>query len=130
MAFVHGSKAVITVNAVPLTAYVDDVSFDGNVETAETTVLGNTGKAYIPGLQDGTFKLMGKFEPTADAAFLAMNQVANLPVIFGPQGSTTGLPKFTCNAILNKYTIKTAVSGAGTFEADYTISGGWTRTVY
>lgn len=130
MAFVHGSKAVITVNSVALTAYVDDVSFDGNVETAEVTVLANTGKAFIPGLQDGSFKLAGKFDPAADAAFVAMNQVASLPVIYGPQGSTTGLPKYTCNAILAKYAIKTGVSAAGTFDVDFTISGGWTRSVY
>jgi len=130
MGFVHGSKAVITVNSVALTNYVDDVSFDGSVETAETTVLGNTGKSFIPGLQDGSFKLSGKFDPTADAAFAAMNQVASLPVVYGPQGSTTGLPKFTCNAILSKYNLKTGVSAAGTFDADFTISGGWTRGVY
>lgn len=130
MAFVHGSKAVITVNSVTLTAYVDDISFDGNVETAETTVLGNTGKSYIPGLQDGSFKLAGKFDPTADAAFVAMNQQPSLPVVYGPQGSTTGLPKYTCNAILSKYSLKTGVSAAGTFDADFTITGGWTRSVY
>jgi hypothetical protein len=130
MAFVHGSKAVITVNSVPLTAYCDDVSFDGSIETAETTVLGNTGKAFIPGLQDGSFKLSGKFDPTADAAFVAMTQVPALPVVYGPQGSTTGLPKYTCNAILAKYSLKTGVSAAGTFDADFTISGGWTRGVY
>lgn len=130
MAFVHGSKAVITVNSVALTAYVDEVSFDGSVETAEVTVLGNTGKAYIPGLEDGSFKLAGKFDPVADAAFVAMNQVASLPVVYGPQGSTTGLPKYTCNAILSKYSLKTGVSGAGSFDADFQISGGWTRSVY
>jgi hypothetical protein len=130
MAFVHGSKAVITVNSVSLTPYTDEVDFDGSVETAEVTVLGNTGKSYIPGLEDGSFKLNGKFDPTADAAFVAMNQVPALPVIYGPQGSTTGLPKYTCNAILAKYSLKTSVSGAGTFSADFTISGGWTRSVY
>jgi len=130
MSFVHGSKAVITVNGNALTAYIDDVSFDGSVETAETTVLGLTGKSYIPGLQDGSFKLTGKFDPAADALLVAMNQVASLPVIYGPQGSTTGLPKYTCNAILSKYSLKTGVSGAGTFEADFQISGGWTRSVY
>lgn len=130
MAFVHGSKAVITVNSVSLTPYVDDITFSGNVGTAEVTVLGNTGKAYIPGLQDGSFALAGKFDPAADAALVAMNQVASLPVIYGPQGTTTGLPKYTCNAILSKYNLKTGVAAAGTFDVDFTISGGWTRTVY
>jgi hypothetical protein len=130
MTFAHGSKAVITVNSVALTSYVDTISFDGNVETAETTTLGLTGKAYIPGLQDATFKLTGIFDGTADAAFVAMNQVASMPVIYGPQGSTTGLPKYTCNVIMNKYSMATSTKAAGTFEADFTVTGGWTRSVY
>jgi hypothetical protein len=62
MAFVHGSKAVLYMMGMNTSSYLSDISMSASVETAEITVLGNTGKAYIPGLQTATVAVTGFFD--------------------------------------------------------------------
>lgn len=135
MAFVHGSKAVMYLMGMNATPFLNDVSFDGNVETAEVTVLGNSGKSYIPGLQDATLKLMGFFDGNAatdtNTFSYMVNSYAAGPSqlqpcsIYLPQGDGNGLVGYGFQGTVNKDTVKTPVNAAGSVEVDLTSSSGW-----
>jgi len=117
------------------TGYLNDISMDGSVETAEVTVLGNTGKSYIPGLQDASMKLSGFFDGnnlidtntfsyTVDAYSRGPSQPL-ASVIYLPQGDGNNVNGYGFQGQVNKDTVKTAVNAAGTVEVDLQSSTGW-----
>lgn len=128
MAFSHGTNAVITINSVNLSIYSNKVGQDMSTDTAETTTLGKTAKNYIPGLEDGTISLSGPFDVPLDTAINAMRRIL-VPFIYQPQGTTTGLPKYTGNCILTKYKLEDSTDDAGTWEAEFQITDGWVRAL-
>jgi len=128
MAFSHGTNAVLTVNAVNLSAYINKTGMDMQTDTAEVTVLGNTAKNYIPGLEDGTIPLAGPYDVALDTAINAMRRTL-VAFIYQPQGTTTGLPKYTGNCLLTSYKITTGTDDAGTWEAQVQLSNGWVRAL-
>jgi hypothetical protein len=127
VAFAHGTKAKLTINAVDVSQYLKETGADLSVDTAETTTLTATGKTYIPGLPDGKIPLSGLFDPTMDAAVAAAITAGIVAFIFQPQGTTSGLPKYTGNCFYTKYTLKDNTNDAGAFEAEAQITNGWTR---
>jgi len=133
MAFSHGVKASMVVNSVDLSGYLKSTGLDGTIDTEDTTVLqpgvSAPSKSYIPGLKDGSFSCEGPFDPTMDSSINSM-LYTTVAFTYGPAGTTTGLPKYTGNVILNKYSIKTDSGSAASWSADFQVTGGWTRGVF
>ena len=127
MAFAHGSKAGITINSVSYTQYLKDTGADMKVEAAETTALQNTAKNFIPGLKDGVIPLDGMLDNAVDVAIQACMTAGIVTFQYDPQGTAVGLPRYSGNCFFTKYTIKTGVTGAGSFSAEAQITNGWTR---
>jgi hypothetical protein len=117
----------MSINSVDVSQYMNKTGVDTSADTAEVTVLGNTAKDYIPGLEDGTIPLAGPYDAALDAAIDATRRT-KVPFIYQPQGSTSGLPKYTGNCILTSYKIETGTDDAGTWEAEYQMCLGWTRS--
>lgn len=130
MATSHGSKANLTINSIDYSSYLKDTGISRDIEEADTSTLGNTAKTYIPGLVDGSIPLSGMYDPTIDATLSGLVASAAVAFAYGPAGTTVGLPKYTGNVILSKYSIKTAVNGAATFDAEFKITGAVTRTTF
>jgi len=128
MSFSHGSVAKLTVNSVDVSDYLSDATYNDSIDAAETTTLGKTAKTYIPGLDDGTFKCSGYFDPTMDAAIFAMKRLV-VPFTYSPQGIGTGLVQYTGNCVLSSYSVGTAVKDAGSGDAEWQITGDVTRTI-
>lgn len=132
MAFSHGSLAQIafdplggtsyTLNA---TVYLNEASPSQEIDTAETTVLGNTAKNYIPGLEDGTFSCSGLFDPTFATAIQTMKRVI-VSFRYRPAGTGTGLPEWTGKCIMTSYNVGTSVDEAATVELEFQITNGIT----
>ncbi|MBE3590009.1 MAG: hypothetical protein IMW98_08390 [Firmicutes bacterium] len=136
MAFSHGSTAVVKLGTASapttptdISAYVTSAKLPIKGDTAEVTTLGATAKSYIPGLLDATFSLEGKFDPTVDAQLAGIRGIA-VAFEYGPQGSSTGSPKFTGTCILTQYEVDTAVDGEATWSAEFQVSGPVTRATY
>jgi hypothetical protein len=134
MAFSHGSLATLEIDPAGATSYTDiseylnEAGVEVDIDTAETTTLGNTAKTYIPGLEDGTFELSGLFDPAADALFDSCKRVI-VTFRYRPAGAGAGLPQFTGQAVLSSYGIETTVEDAATIEAEFQVTGAITRTV-
>lgn len=132
----HGSKAVIKfgTSGAPTTLtdisqYVENISFPEEAETHEVTTLGATSKSYIAGLKDATISIDGVFDPVADEH---LNGILGLGVSFeyGPQGTATNAVKYTGECICTSYEVETPSGDAGTFSAEFQVSGGVTRGTY
>lgn len=133
MAAVHGSKAKFSVQDSgstnrDLSAYLTSAGLPRSADTAEVSTLGVTSKAYIPGLKDGTIPIEGPYDATVDgylAGILGMSRTFT----YDPQGTTpTGTPHYSGSAILTSYEASTPVDDAGTFTAEFQITGDVTRT--
>src|SRR5688572_2480242 len=98
MAFAHGNKAKMTINSVDYSCYLKETGLDMSIDKPETTVLCNTAKTYIPGNTDATAPLEGLFDPTVDAAInTAIATGTTVALLYQPQGTTAGLPRYTAN---------------------------------
>lgn len=126
MAFSHGTNAKMSVNSVDVSAYLNTAGLDTETETAEVTTLGKTAKNYIPGLEDGTFSLGGPFDPSIDSTMNALRRTV-VPFLYQPQGATAGLPRYSGNCLITSYSIETTTDDAGTWEAEFQLTDGWTR---
>jgi len=135
MAFVHGKSAVFKLDDSggtlrDLSAYLDDLGFPRDIETAETTTFGVSGsaKTYIVGLSDATISISGKFDSTADG-YLAgvLGQSATLSFEYGPEGSSSGKVKYSGECIMTSYEVSASVGDVVTASADFQVTGQITR---
>ena len=125
--FRYGAKALVTVNAVDLSAYSDDAGLDIGVDTAEVTTFGATWKAFIEGLASSKFSIKGNFDPTVTVgpAVVLTGLIGGGPknVVFNPAGTATGELKRTVSAILTAYTEGAPVGGKVSFTAAFQGTG-------
>lgn len=137
MAFSHGSKAKFSLdnNAGTLTdisAYITGISMPRSIDTAEVSVMGNTAKQYVTGLEDGTFSLDIKFDPVIDALLdgikFGITGGGTVSFRYDPAGSTTGLPRYSGECWLTGYEVGTDVGDAATISVSLQTTGGITRS--
>ena len=127
MAFRHGKNAALTVNAVALTAFCDNVGISRDVDTAETSVFGVDDKTFLPGLRGGTLSISGSYDPTVTTGPAAVLEgllgAAAFTVIFEPGGNTTGQRRHTFSALMTNYSETSAVGDKVTFSGAIIVTG-------
>lgn len=132
----HGSKAVFKLDdasgvLTDISQYITSITFSPSADTNEVTTLGDTSKEYIAGLKDATISIEGIFDPAVDEILnAALGSESTKSFEYGPQGETTGNVKYTGECICTSYEVETGVDGAGTFSADFQVSGTITRGTY
>lgn len=67
MAFRHGKRTGVAVEAEDLTTYLNDSTASHEVETSDVTTYGRDAMEYIVGQRDGSISLEGIFDGDADA---------------------------------------------------------------
>lgn len=136
MAFIHGSKAKFSLGTVgtpatlvDISAYLNSVGLPRQVDSAESSTLGNTFKTYVPGLSDSTLSLDGRYDPTIDAQLAGLIGAATVNWQFDPQGTSTGLPRFTGSAFLVSYQVSAEIGNISAFTAQFQCITAVTRAV-
>lgn len=128
MAFTHGTIATFAIDPAggssytDISVYVEDVNQNTKTDTAETTALGNTAKTYIPGLENGQFKLKGFFDPTFDALLNSCRRVI-VTFRYRPAGAGSGLPEYTGSAIMNDYAVDANVKDVTSIKTEFHVTG-------
>ena len=129
--FNNGSVAKVLLGAVDQSASFQEVSFEREIDTAETSALGTTAKTYVPGLSDGTLELKGMFDRTdstgIDALINDWITAGSVAFDYRPAGTASGYPKYTGTAIVTEYTIETTVDDMAAIELELQITGAVTR---
>lgn len=131
----HGKNAVVQLDngagtLTAITAFLSKSSLERMRETAETTVFGLNDKTYIAGLKDATFSGEGNFDGALDLILSddVGDNTNTKTVQFDPQGSTTGLPRYSAECWVTKYSIGTDVSDKGTCSFELQCTGVVTRS--
>lgn len=133
MAFRHGKNAVITVNAVDLSTFCDNLDLNINVDTADTTTFGSTWKSAIAGVAGGKLSITGDYDGTvttgpASAILLVIAGAVPVAVVHKPGGTAVGQRQNSFNAIVTSYDESSPVGGTVTFKADLLVTGAVTST--
>lgn len=133
MAFRHGKNAQISVNAVDLSSFCNNLDLSIDVDTADTTTFGSTWKSAVVGLPGAKLDLTGDFDPTtttgpASALFTVITGGAAVAVVHKPGGTLTGQRTNSFNAILTSYSESSPVGGVVTFKASMLVTGAVTPT--
>lgn len=132
MAFSHGTNRVFKLansagTVTDISAYITSVSFPRDIESLETTTLGDASKEYIPGLKDATISIEGPWDPTIDAH---MDGILGMVVAYEdyPTGTGSGSVKRTGSAMVTSYEQTGAVDSVNEWSAELQCSGAITRS--
>jgi predicted secreted protein len=139
MPFIHGKSSKFSIDnsagsLTDISTYCDEVSLSRDIETAEVTAFGNSAKAYITGLTDGSISISGKFDGTASTGIDAilsgiLGQAATVSWEYQPNNAAVGVsnPKFTGEGIVTSYEVSGSVGDAVTWSAEIQATGTITR---
>lgn len=131
MAISHGKSGSIKVTDAGATlrdisADGTSVSFEQNGDVVDVSTFGASAKSYVAGLTDATMTIQGFYDNTAlIGSHTVLSGIVGLlkACEYGPQGTTTGLPKITFSAICTKFSPATDIGGAVGFSAEFQVSG-------
>lgn len=104
MAFGHGSKAYVKVDATDISEYTESADLGFDVDSDDIKAFGETWVQRVFGLISATLNAACAYDPTLDAAmWAAMTGSADVVFEFGPQGSAgvkyTGNMRISANRI-------------------------------
>lgn len=131
----HGSKAALSVDGSAIGPWTTQSELKEAADKSETTAYGSEGHEYADdeGLAAHAFTCSGWYDKTAvtgtEAVFRG-KRGQNLAVVFGPEGSTTGLPRHTFTGHLDDFTTTVPVADIVKWSATFTVSGDVTTDVY
>lgn len=135
MPAVHGKNAVTQLDngagtLANITSYLSKASLERMRETAETTVFGLNDKTYTAGLKDATFSGEGNFDPPLDLILSDdIGDNTNTKTLqYDPQGSTSGLPRYSVECWVTKYSIDTDIGEKGAISFELQCTGAVTRS--
>lgn len=129
--FAHGKSAVFKINdgttMQDISNVVNSSSLSRSAETAEVTALGNSSKAYIPGLKDATVSLEGMADVTT-SGYLDGILGTETTWEFYPAGTSAGEVKYSGSGILTSLETSAEVGGAVSISGEVQVTGDVTRT--
>jgi hypothetical protein len=129
--FKLGSAATPT-TLVDISTQLNEVKFPSEVDTPESTTFGTSGsKSYEAGLKGHSISLEGNADATTVAQLFDLLGNAVAPNFeYGPEGSTTGLRKYTGQAHLTKLDEGAKVGDLIKFSAELKVTGAVVRGTY
>jgi hypothetical protein len=126
MAFKHGKDTVVKVATKDLSAYTDSSELNQSADAHDTTTYGNAGHRKAGGLLDGSFKMSGTYDSTAVTGPRAALQPllgTVVAVIRQPEGTGTGKPQDSFNALLTGYVETSPVADMIKWSAEFETDG-------
>ena len=131
--FTHGKEAVFKVDDSggtlrDISNVLNTASLAREVDTAETSVLGDDDKTYIPGLRDATVSVEGMADITTSGYMDGLlGSITEFE--FYPAGTGAGQVKYTGSCILTSFETGAELGGAVTVSGEFQITGPITRTL-
>lgn len=121
------ADAVVTVNAVTLTDFVDTVTFTKSVDSLDITTFGNNGHRKRGGLTDGSLAIGGVYDTTTGGPHDVLQTLvaAGVPVAFQwrPEGTGVGLAQYAGNVLVQNYVESAPVADVVRWTAALEIDG-------
>jgi hypothetical protein len=128
MAFRHGKNAALTIATKDISAFMDSMDLNFDLDTADTTAFGATWKTAIGGVPSGTMALSGFYDPTATTGpgavlvpLLLAGTLTTALVYPGGTASGQSLYTITSGAIVTSYSESSPVGGVVSWKANVQI---------
>lgn len=125
MAFVHGKGSKVTIGGDDLSAFANNVEFSRGADTHDVTTFGKNSKVFAGGLKEGTCTVEGVYDNTADTgpgAVLRPLLGTEAVLIWQPEGTGTGKPTFTVDAVVSSYVETAPVADMVTWSCELQLS--------
>lgn len=131
--FTHGKDAVFKITDSGATLrdisnVLNTVSLSREVDTAETSALGDSAKTYIAGLSDATISIEGMADVTT-SGYLEGILGTSKAFEYYPAGTASGQVKYSGNAILTSFESSAEIGGAVTVSGEFQVTGAVTRAL-
>lgn len=128
MAFIHGRDTVVHLNAVDLSAFINNTVFTASVDSHDVTTYGKDGHTFAGGLTNGTVTISGVFDNGASSpayTIMPLMVAGQAPVtfVFNPEGEGTGKAQRSCSVLVTSYTETDPVADMISWSASLQISG-------
>jgi hypothetical protein len=126
MAFKHSKDTIIKVATKDLSAYTDSSELNQSADKHDVTTYGNQSHRKAGGLLDGTFKMSGTYDTTAvtgPRAALKPLLGTTVAVIRQPEGTLSGKPQDSFNAVMTGYVETNPVADMIKWSAEFDIDG-------
>lgn len=124
MAFAHGKETQISVDGDDLSAYTNTSTFTRGADSHDVTTYGKDDHVFAGGLKTGGFSMGGIYEDGAASPKVTLEPIIGTVVelIRKPEGTGSGLPTETFDALLTSYVETNPVADMVTWSAEFTVS--------
>lgn len=105
MAFVHGKDTYISINGTDISAFCNSSDFTRKSDKHDVTCYGKDDHVYRGGLGDGEANVSGVYDNTASGPRDVIEPLigTNVTFIRRPEGTGSGLPQDSVDALVEEY---------------------------
>lgn len=130
MAFIHGKDGFVSLNAVDLSAFSNNIEFGRSGDSQDVTTFGKDAHVKQGGLLDGTCTLEGVYDNGATSPEAVIDPLIGtvVPLIYRPEGTGSGLPQKSVQVLVQEYTETAPVAEMITWQLTMEMSGDVTKT--
>ena len=129
MASYLGSAAVISFGGTAINTVYRMAKTDESIGLGDKSAGADTHTSYLAALRETTFTVDFLMDGITvwDALVPGTSSAA---LIWGPEGSTTGKPKYTATAVVKKRTKDQAYNDLALATVDFQLQGAWVPASY
>ena len=130
MARKHSKSTVILIDTNDISAFCTDSMCEQSSGTEDVTTYGKNAVVKDPTLLDGAFSCSGKYDDgaTGPRAVLKPLVGTKVNIKYRPEGTGSGLPQDSFDAVITKYTETAPVAGYRLWARETEPSDAWTTT--
>lgn len=130
MARTHSKHTVILIDSNDVSTFCTDSSCEQSSGTEDNTTYGKNAIVKDPTLLTGAFSCSGKYDDgaTGPRAVLKPLVGTKVNVKYRAEGTGSGLPQDSFDAVITKYTETAPVAGYRTWALDTEPSDAWDST--
>lgn len=124
MAFVHGKSVVVTLDGDDLSAFCNTSTTERTADSHDVTTYGKSSHVFQGGLLVGTGTIGGFYDSGTDGPRAVIEPLIGTVVAYvdEPEGTGSGKPRRTVDALVLKYTETRPVADMITWSADLQFS--------
>lgn len=131
MAVVKSTRTVVIVDGNDISKYCSESGPERGSNTEDITTYGKNAEVYAGTLMTGAFSASGWYDDDEDdgpRAVLDPLVGETVPIVYRPEGTGSGLPQWTFDAVITKYAQSAPVAGHVTWSLETQPSDEWLDT--
>lgn len=130
MARVHSKLTVIIVDGNDISQYANDSNRERGSGTEDVTTYGKNAEVYGATLRTGAFGCSGKYNDAVGGPRAVLDPLVGttVNVKYRPEGTGTGKPQDSFDAVITKYVETAPVAGYRLWSLETQPSDEWDRT--